>query len=635
MQILILIFLVHFNSTAQETEPVVVQGYRQRHDVRRFRPKVQPEDKELTSVLHTLPNISSASGANKPRFFQIRGIGDTSQFEHSQVNSFGIFYEGIDLSEEASAVPLLGRESMLVTFGPQSYSWGGKALAGSLELSSCLEKTCSRQKWQGIAGNYNTYGISGGSTFRSAVINAGYLSSDGYIHNQYLNKPTAEQREGDAVAGFGYSLGSFKFRQHHLYANHRNGYDNWAFSPSYKTLSDHPGHDRHQVHGHSLQWQQGGEEISVWGLTSYTSTQQQEAYDEDWSNDPANDYFAAFERKRSKFHQKLAVKRHGFEAGLHFYTYQEDQVIRSFKNENLRKVTEPDFQSQNLALWIGQEWSWDDYLLIAGARGETQKVRLSGIGDNRSREVAPQFSADIKLRRSWSDAFLSELLLQRGFRGGGYNSSPDVTDDRMAFEPEQLYLVQLSNQIGDQDYSLMARVFHHWHEHQQARSSFQSDPMDPNTFTYFTTNVGGSRAAGAELSFLRKWKAWSATGGAGWLRSHYYSGREVAQSPSWTQHLRLQYAPEKWSSYLQVSGRDGYYHSADHDFKSKPYSLFDAGTSYQLGKWNFGLWIKNIFDHKYVVRAYYFANEPPAWETKYYTQLGPPRTFGTQAVYEF
>lgn len=71
---------------------------------------------DLSETLTSLPNFNFTSGANHPRFFQIRGVGETSQFEHSQVNAFGIFYEGIDLSEEASAVPLLGRETSVVTY---------------------------------------------------------------------------------------------------------------------------------------------------------------------------------------------------------------------------------------------------------------------------------------------------------------------------------------------------------------------------------------------------------------------------------------------------------------------------------------------------------------------------------------
>ena len=35
----------------------------------------------LEEVLNAVPNLNFASGSNRPRFFQIRGVGERSQFE--------------------------------------------------------------------------------------------------------------------------------------------------------------------------------------------------------------------------------------------------------------------------------------------------------------------------------------------------------------------------------------------------------------------------------------------------------------------------------------------------------------------------------------------------------------------------
>ncbi len=37
---------------------------------------------------------------------------------------------------------------------------------------------------------------------------------------------------------------------------------------------------------------------------------------------------------------------------------------------------------------------------------------------------------------------------------------------------------------------------------------------------------------------------------------------------------------------------------------------------------------RNVFDEDYVVRGFYFANEPPLLENKRYVQLGEPRQIG-------
>ena len=47
------------------------------------------------------------------------------------------------------------------------------------------------------------------------------------------------------------------------------------------------------------------------------------------------------------------------------------------------------------------------------------------------------------------------------------------------------------------------------------------------------------------------------------------------------------------------------------------------------------VWGRNVFDEDYVVRGFYFGNEPPLFENKRYVQLGEPRQFGVTARWEF
>ena len=52
----------------------------------------------LEDVITRVPNVSSSSGASRNRFFQIRGIGERSQFVEPVNPSVGILLDGIDLS---------------------------------------------------------------------------------------------------------------------------------------------------------------------------------------------------------------------------------------------------------------------------------------------------------------------------------------------------------------------------------------------------------------------------------------------------------------------------------------------------------------------------------------------------------
>lgn len=650
-----LLIFITIQAHAIELPPVTVPAPKDFADVEL--PEPPAGERDLSRRLQQLPNVSTASGSNRPRFVQIRGVGETSQFEHSQVNSIGLFYEGIDLSEEASVVPWLGREFTRAAYGPQSIDWGGKALGGALSVRSCLTADCTPHLWQAEAGSYRTYGLSGGSLWKgedlAGMIAAGGRVSDGYYRNAYLDKPTGKRDEMEAVVGLEYELGSWRVRQHHLFARHRNGYDAWNFTPSFETTSDHPGADNHQVSGHSLQYAYPLHGGRLRGLTSVTLVQQLESYDEDWSNNDYwnslpgyNDdynYFASFGRERLKLHQKLAWESdRGFTLGAHFYLFDEQQIQRSFKDENLRRETKPRFTSRHLAAWARKTWTDGGWRWNLGLRLENQRTELTGVDPSGARKVPLLWGAEAGVTRQWQPDLFTDVTLARGFRGAGFNSGPGIGADRVSFDPEQIYSAQASVR-GEGKNPWAVRVFHQWQFHQQTRSSFQSDPMDPNTFTYFTGNAAGSRSFGVEAVGVRRQGWLTLSGSAGWLKSQYTSyelagqslnGRALPQAPEWTYSARAEWGPQKWSLFFESSGRAPYYHSAEHGGQTKAYTIEDVGVNVRHGNWRTQAWVSNVFDRRYAVRGYHFANEPPAWIPKLYEQLGPPRTYGLRLIYE-
>ncbi len=653
------IFLIFVIWDVHALEPLFVNVPLRAAEVARPQPIESGDDQDLSVKLLTAPNFTAASGANRPRFFQVRGLGETSQFEHANVNAFGIFFEGIDLSEEASVLPRVTRETMHLAYGPQTTDWGGKALAGALAVKSSLGRPSPGSFARAHFGNYATYGLDAGLTATQSssswLAGVGWSRSDGFYHNQYTNSPTADRNEGEVVLGGSYKLGQLKVRQHHLWLQHRNGYDHWTFQPSFKTLSDHPGRDNHSVHGHSIQLSRQWQGLHLSSLSSVTLTQQRESYDEDWANNPYwnripawnqdYNYYAQFDRHRLKLHQKLALTTaHDLEVGLHYFYYNEAQTIRSFQDESLRKTIRPDYGSQNLGLWTKKTWTFQPFKFGLGGRIEQQKIALSGVGPAQTQMVAPQWSLDARVTRPLQPGGILELLFSRGFRGGGYNTNPDLNRSLLSFGPEQLHLAQLSYSHEVERLSYALTGFHQWHEHQQSRRSVQFDPTDPNTFTYFTSNSGRSRSWGTESSVGYSINKLTLSGNLGLLQSRYgpvrmgnsnLHKRELAQAPTWNYTTRLEFKPKPWSAYLQLSGRDSYYHSAEHNFKSTPYELLDVGGSYSWNSWKVQLWIKNLLDRRYQVRSYYFANEPPAWREKQYVQLGDPRTFGAELTYNF
>ena len=65
---------------------------------------LQPEDPRRTVVQHVeqvltwAPNVNISSGASRSRFYQIRGIGERSQFVEPLNSSVGLMIDGVDMS---------------------------------------------------------------------------------------------------------------------------------------------------------------------------------------------------------------------------------------------------------------------------------------------------------------------------------------------------------------------------------------------------------------------------------------------------------------------------------------------------------------------------------------------------------
>src|SRR5882724_11392213 len=206
----------------------------------------------LEDVVALVPNLNWAGDTSRPRYFQIRGIGELQQYQGAPNPSVGFLIDDIDFSGLGSAATLFDVDHIEVLHGPQGTLYGANALAGLIYVKSADPSDTFGGRAEFDAGDYNerSYGAvltgpvsSLDSAFRLAVQR---YTSDGFYHNAYLGRSNTDNRDELTVRG------KWRFEPNDLWrvdltllrAQIDNGYDAFAIDNSRTTESDHPSVDR-------------------------------------------------------------------------------------------------------------------------------------------------------------------------------------------------------------------------------------------------------------------------------------------------------------------------------------------------------------------------------------------------------
>ena len=133
----------------------------------------QRSAEHLEQILSLAPNVNFSAGSSRARYYQIRGIGERSQFIDPVNPSVGLMIDGIDMTGLGGAATLFDVEQVEVLRGPQGTRFGANALAGMINIKS---KDATRDTEGYVAakvGNYNTHtesaAISGSITDLSLI----------------------------------------------------------------------------------------------------------------------------------------------------------------------------------------------------------------------------------------------------------------------------------------------------------------------------------------------------------------------------------------------------------------------------------------------------------------------------------
>ena len=625
----------------------------------------------LEELLPQVPSLSWAGASSRPRYFQLRGIGELEQYQGAPNPSVGFLVDEIDFSGIGMVATLFDVDQVEVLRGPQGTRYGANALAGMIKIATrapvpepelSAELTLGEDAMAGVGGVAGGPLGSDGSAWRLA---AQRTTSDGFRHNSHLQRSDTNQRDELTVRGrLRLELASrTSLDLTLLHADLDNGYDAFAIDNSYTTKSDRPGRDAQRSTGAAADLRHEADTLEFRSITTWADSAIEASFDGDWGNDAdwgdagPYDFFSRTLRERSTLSQDFRLSgaagaAWSWLAGAYLLRLDEDNSQRDeglYLADAYERSLDSTYSATSTALYGQADWAASAAASVsAGVRVEQRDARYD---DSDGLGFSPRdrmWGGHLSVTQRIGESTHSWLTVSRGYKAGGFNIGVAVPEDRAEFGPEILWSVEagLKSRWVERGLATDISIFYLRREDQQVATSYQLDPEDPLTFVYLTDNAARGRAAGieatAEWQVTDRW-IWSAA--ASLADTEYLGyvyddrdldGREWAHAPTWKYSLAATWRhPQGWTGRVDVGGQDAFYFDASHDERARPYSLVNLRAGYEAPRWSVHLWLRNALDERYPVRGFYFGNEPPDFPPRLYVRLGDPRQAGLTAAFRF
>lgn len=620
----------------------------------------------LDDVLNLAPNVNVSSGAARGQYFQIRGIGERSQFSAPINPSVGLLIDGIDFSRTGGAATLFDIESVEILRGPQGTKFGTNALAGVINMKSTEPTNELDMHFETGIAEYNTRNVGvavGGPLVKDTLLGRFSIyshQSDGYMDNDFLGRDNVQNHDEVTARGHLKWLvnSDLTVDLNLLHINIDNGYDAFTLDNSRNSLSDMPGEDTQNTDAIALKTDyRVNSALQLQSNLTYVQSDLKYSYDADWSNVPAFNGFEEFNRERENYSVEFKALSNEdgwifgdtteWAVGVYFLSQDEELDLNSdFGN------LDNDYETKNTAVFGQLDTHLTDKLtLITGLRVEYFEADYKDTDGLNIDTSEPLFGGKLGLNYQLNDEHLAYTSLSRGYKSGGVNNNDALPESQREFDTEYMWSLETGLKSSWLNGDLITNIaaFYSIRRDAQVKSSVF---VGGGEFEDSIANAAKGKNYGVEADF--DWllnEDVRLFGALGLLRAEFeeydnpditsndIEGRRQAHAPSYQFTLGGEiYLTPNWTLRANMEGKDDFYFSNSHNSKSGSYVIYNASVAYQKENWKFTLWGRNLFDKDYYTRGFFFDNTPPLYDgsnNNTYKQFGDPRVIGMTVSYDY
>ncbi|MGJ8640887.1 MAG: TonB-dependent receptor [Opitutaceae bacterium] len=623
-------------------------------------------------IISTIPNLSWSAGSSRPRYIQIRGIGENSQFEGETPDSAVRFLvDDLDFTGIGTIGNLFDVQQVEVLRGPQAGAFGANAAGGIIKLVTNDPTPYWTGQVEGSLGNDSL--MSGGLAIGGPLLEGNpealtfrfslhQLLQDGFRDNKFLGKSDTNERDelSTRLKLRWLPSSDWQFDGTLFFADADNGYDEWSLgNTGFDVFSDEPGRDEQESFATSIRGKWTGlDKVDVTTVTSFTNTDSLTSFDGDWTNpiDTPATYigFLATERERQRWSEEVRFDSADEEdalgfidrwtTGIYFEDFEESTIF-TYSDPSGAYPFDTNLESQTLSFYgQGTHLLGDKTRLTLGLRAEYYDMESTvdfsdpGLMDNPDFDDW-LFGGKLTLEHDLTNTSTLFASITKGYKAGGANIYPELElAVPTSYDTENLWNYEMGSQVDWLEGAVVSKItlFYLDRDDTQVRSS-TGQGID---FTYATSNAGDAEHYGAEFEstwFLND--NWSITAGLGLLETELDStGDDLSGAPAYTYNARIDYAAQSGFFFnLEVVGSDEYYesnNSVDRDQRTRSkFAVVNGAIGYSHENWTLTFWGRNLFDEDYEKRVFYFGNEGPGYADTRYENPADPQQFGATLNY--